>query len=194
MACCNSYTTTCCTYPTCNTCSPYSYYRNDRCQTPQCNNLCYNYCQPACPPSATPCPVLYDITGSSSTTIPSGTVGVAPPLIPPASTSIPIGSTLTPIIGFTATPTVNIGGISYNNTNGQFTMPITANYLISAYIGITANAIGTREVYIYKVDGNTGVISLVVSDSRNATATGVTYVTLTTNVYLNVGDLSIYFE
>lgn len=181
MSCCNAYTT----YYTYGSCNPCGYYRNDCCPPQQCNNICYTQCQPtSCPPTCGPCAVSYDTISSTSTSLPNN----------PTPTVVQVGSTsyagvVTPITGFTATPIVNIGGITYNNTTGQFTISSAGNYLISTNAGFAINSTsGTRELYIYKIDGITGVISLLASDSRNATSVGATYITLTTNAYLNVGD------
>jgi len=55
-------------------------------------------------------------------------------------------------------------------------------------VAFAANATGTRELYIYKVDGSTGVISLIASDSRNAATIGTTNITLTTVADLKAND------
>ncbi|AZL89950.1 hypothetical protein QKC54_gp0214 [Megavirus baoshan] len=176
-------------YPSYNTCQisciPYP---------PVCQPICQPVCQPACLPAPcpVPCPpapivVEYSTTAPTATTIPSGTVGVAPTPIPAGSTVIPAG-TVTVISGYSAVPTKNVGGITLNTTTNQFTLPLAGRYLISSYIGISANSVGTRESYIYRVNGTTGVISLITSDSRNATAVGPTYITLTTEDRFNAGD------
>lgn len=186
MSCCNSYTA-CYTYGQ-GQCNPCSYYRNDckpQCCIPQCNNLCYSYCQPpACPPVCGPCSVAYDTVSTTSTAIPTT---ANPVIIPPGNTSY-VGL-VTPITGFTGTPITNIGGVTYNNTTGQFTIPSAGYYSISTNVGFSANSTtGTRELYIYKVDGVSGAITLLASDSRNAASVGATYITLTTTAYFNTGD------
>jgi len=118
-------------------------------------------------------------------------VGVPPTPIPVGSTTIPAG-TVTVITGFTGTPTTNIGGITVNAGTGQFTVPIAGRYTISAFVTFDAptgfGSVGTREVYIYKIDATTSIISLFASDSRNAVATGQTSVTVSTIADLKAGD------
>lgn len=171
------------------------------CSTSYYNKNCCNSCQPArspcvvtCPaPCPAPCPpvtcpaVSYITFAPTATLIPTGTVGVAPTPIPAGATTIPAG-TVTPITGFTGVPTTNIGGVTLNTTNGQFTVPIAGRYIISAYVGFSANPVGTREVYIYRIDATTGIISLLASDSRNATVVGTTNATVTTTADLSAGD------
>lgn len=148
-----------------------------------CNQ--YTICSP--PPCPPPIRVAYITTAPTTTSIPSGTVGVAPTPIPPSSTTIP-ANTVTVILGYSNSPITNVGGIIVNTSTGQFTVPSGGNYNIICYIGIAANATGTREFYIYRVDATTGIISLIAMDSRNATAVGSTYANLSADVDLNAGD------
>ncbi len=171
--------------PPCNPCNP--------CPSPcnPCPSPC-NPCNPCnpCPPCnpCSPCATIAYITNAQTqTTIPTGTVGVAPTPIPAGSTVIPAG-TVTPLTGFTGNPSTNCGGITVNPSNGQFTIPCAGRYTLSIFVGFSANAVGTREVYIYRIDASTGVISLLVSDSRNATSVGPTNVTISTSVDLNAND------
>jgi len=181
-------------YSYCNPCKQnYCQIQYNPCQI-QCNP-CQSQCVPSpCPiyPPISPCPAVTYITSSSTiTSIPTGTVGVAPTPIPIGSTTIPV-NTVTSITGLTGVPTINIGGITVNATTGQLTVPIAGRYDISAYVSFMANAIGTREIYIYKVDVTTGIISLLASDSRNATIVGSTNATISTTAQLNSGDRIFY--
>ena len=148
-----------------------------------CCNPCgqpvrYGPCQPVCQP-INPCPTVSYIT-----TIPTGTTIAS-------GAAAPTG-TVTPIIGYSPTPSTNLGNITLNATNGQFTIPISGRYIISAFIGFveTATTIigGTRQVYIYKVDGTTSSLTLLAEDSRNAVTTGNTYASIATTADLNAGD------
>ena len=180
--------------PVCNPCAP----QCNPCPAPcnPCANPCANPVSSTCALCPTPCPapcpaVTYITTAPIGTAIPSGVVGGTPVLIPVGSTTIPAG-TVTPITGFSGTPTTNIGGITVNAGTGQFTVPIAGRYFISGTVTFDApvgfGAIGTRQVYIYKVDAVTGVISLLASDSRNAVVTGPTTITVSTAADLNAND------
>lgn len=181
-----------------NTCN--NLFQNTPCQQQTCQTVCQPTCNPCpslcnpcqtilnpCNPCSIPCPaVSYITTAITPTSIPSGTPGLAPTVIPVGSTTIPAG-TVTVLGGF-GTPTTNVGCISINASTNQFTVPIAGRYIISGNIGFASNPMGTREFYIYKVDGTTGVISLIVSDSRNATVVGNTFITLTTVADLRAND------
>ena len=200
-SCCNS-CNPCSSYNSCNSyCGQYNswplqtdgWYNNYSCQNinPCCNQ--YNACNtcipcipynPCCPP--TPVIVTYSTIAGTTTTVPSGTVGVPPTPIPAGSTTIPAG-TVTVITGFGA-PLTNVGGITVNSSTGQFTVPVAGRYLINANVIFEANAVGTRELYIYKVNATTGVISLVSSTSQNATAVGTTNLAISAVADLGAGD------
>lgn len=170
-------------------CNPYySRYYNSYCQPQNCCQP-FSYYPPPCPTPPVCTQVAYIIGAPTPTTIPSNTVGTAPTLIPVGSTTIPAG-TVNPIIGYTAVPTTNIGGVTVNTTNGQFTIPAAGRYIITGYFGFSSNAVGSRELYVYKIDGTTGVISLLALDSRNAvTTTGEpTNITITTAWSFNASD------
>ena len=162
---------------------PQSYYNRAYCNP--CNNPCSNPCQPIqcapipCQPVINQCPNVSYITS-----IPTGTVI-------PSGAAAPIG-TVTPILGYSPVPSTSIGGITLNATNGQFTVPIVGRYIITAFIGFveTPTTIigGTRQLYIYKVDGTTGALTLLAEDSRNAVTTGNTYISIATTADLNAGD------
>ncbi|AEJ34930.1 hypothetical protein [Acanthamoeba castellanii mimivirus] len=146
-------------------------------------------CPSPCP-IPVPCPVTiveYITTAPTATTIESSPTGMALTPIPVGSTSIPSG-TVTVITGYAATPVRSIGGITLNSALGQFTVPLAGSYLITGYIGFSYNAVGIREVYVYKVDGATSVITLISTDSRNTTATNPTYISYSAMDYFNAGD------
>uniref|UniRef100_A0A6G6AAL6 Uncharacterized protein n=1 Tax=Borely moumouvirus TaxID=2712067 RepID=A0A6G6AAL6_9VIRU len=173
----------CATYNPCQVaCIPYP---------PVCQTACIPSYPAICPPTPPlpPPPIIveYATTAPTATTIPSGTIGVPPTPIPAGSTVIPAG-TVTVISGYSPTPTRNIGGITLNTTTNQFTLPLAGRYLITSFIGISANPTGTRESYIYRVSGTTGVISLITTDSRNATDVGPTYINLATEDSFQAGD------
>jgi hypothetical protein len=175
---------------------PFNYYYNrnqchNPCQQSQCHNPCQQQLQQLqchdpcrqqiqCPNPCNPCPAVSYIT-----TIPTPTPNI------PSGLPAPTG-TVTPIIGFSPTPSTNIGGITLNGTNGQFTIPVTGRYVITAFVGFvetpTTVAGGTRQLYIYKVDGTTGALTLLAEDSRNAVITGNTYISIATTADLNPGD------
>lgn len=183
-----------------NHCNPCHNLCNNPCNN-ACNNLCSTTCNPCnnvcnpcnnncnpCNNVCNPCPNVTFITNpATATTITSNPVGTAPTPIPAGSTVIPAG-TVVPITGFSGTPIVNCGGITVNSGTGQFTIPISGRYIISGSVIFSPNATGTREVYIYRVSGTSGIISLLASDSRNATAVGTTNVTVTTTADLLAGD------
>lgn len=145
---------------------------------------CYDRCPPVCPN------ITY--TTASSTTMVNNVVNGTTPLIPfpTGSTSIPVTSS--PIINFLSTPTSNVGGITLNISNGQFTVPIAGRYLISGTVGFVLNATGSRELDIYKFDPITNVFTLLASDSRPANADSPTYITLTTFAELNINDKILF--
>ncbi|BCS82869.1 hypothetical protein QLL95_gp1254 [Cotonvirus japonicus] len=156
---------------------------------PVCGSPCVTSCPSPCP-TPIPCPVTiveYLTTAPTATTIPSGPVGFPPTPIPVGSTTIPEG-TVTTIIGYATTPIRSIGGITLNVATGQFTVPLAGTYLITGFVGFSANTIGTREVYIYKVNGATSVITLVSLDNKNAVSIGPTYTSFSAQEYLNAGD------
>lgn len=170
----------------CNFPFNYGYYYPQNYYNKNCNSPCQPAaCQPAsclpyqpCQP-CNPCPTIsYITTIPTANTIPNG----------PAA---PAG-TVTPIIGYSPIPSTNIGNIVLNGTNGQFTVPICGRYIITAMIGFVETSItivgGTRQLYIYKVDGTTGSLTLLAEDSRNAVITGNTYVSIATTADLNPGD------
>jgi len=165
------------------------------CQTVCCtkkNKCTCNECTIQCPsPAKCPPIVIYITLMQSAVSIPSGTVGVAAIPIPPGSIYPPIpAGTVTLLNGFSGLPLNNCGGITVNN--GFFTIPISGTYAVSATIGISANATGDRQFYIYLISAATNVISLLSLDSRNAVATGSTYANVFAEVSANPGD-QIFF-
>ena len=157
---------------------------------------CVNPCPPVNVPPPNPlCPNITVITSAITPfNIPSAPAGTAAVPVPIGATSIPNNSTITPINTQNLfNPEVNFGGISYTPVNGQFTVPVAGRYLVSATFSFASlETGGIRDVYIYKVDAVTRVISLLAGDSRNAVAVGTTRVTITTVANLNVTD-SIFF-
>lgn len=92
---------------------------------------------------------------------------------------------------------INNNVIILNTATGQFIVPSVGRYLITGFIGFaeagTGGAgVGTRQFYIYKIDGTTGTITLLAEDSRNAVTSGNTYISLSTVADLNAND-RIYF-
>lgn len=188
----------------CNNCNSSYYSPYGWCNTSdECGSTCsnqYNQCnqtQCQCRPAAcyaqpcyrppVPAIVSYATLAATTTAIPTSTPGSAPVPIPVGSTTYP-PTTVTPITGFSGIPITNVGGIVVNSVTGQFTVPIAGRYIVSASIGITANNTGTREVYIYKIDALTNVISLLAYDSRNATVVGPTNISITAVADLCAGD------
>lgn len=166
---CNS----CNTWNSCNPCNPCN----------PCPNICGpQVCNIPCPVQ----PVAYIANAAVTTSV----LSVNPPNpIPIGSITFPpLSTNVTVISGFSGTPTTNVGCITNNITSGQFTLPVAGRYELSAYVSFTANSVGTRELYLYKVDGSTGVISLIVSDSRNAATVGTTNITLTTIAEFKAND------
>lgn len=162
------------------------------------NRYCYNNnCSPyiiQCPPQQI-CPNVTFITSATAPfpvlSTPPGTV----PTPPIGATSLLASPTIIPISGPTlvTTPETNCGGINYNPSNGQFTIPISGRYIISAFISFAAIPIGnnlgiSREVYIFKVDAQTNIIILLAADTRAPTTVGPTRITVTTIANLNAND------
>jgi len=143
------------------------------CQQPVCN---------PCQPVSNPCPnITYIALASIATTVPTGGTP-----IPIGSTTIPAG-TVTVINGFTGVPATNIGGITL--INGQFAVPCAGRYFISGTVCFVANAVGTRTLYIYRVDASTGIISQLAANTVPAvSATVPTCVNASTAADLRAGD------
>ncbi len=189
---CNNYFSPC-SYDKCTPCVPCG--PNSSTSLSPNSNLCPNLCSNPCPdtcnpcnPCYCPCPnVAFGATTPTPNCIPTIPVNTAPTPIPPGSTTIPFG-TVTPITGFTGVPVTNVGGITVNTITGQFTIPLTGRYLVTAYFSIADNPSGTRSAYLYRVDGKTGVMSLIVVDSRNATQVGPTNITVQTVIEFNARD------
>ena len=155
-----------------------------------------------CREQNTQCPTVSVITTATAPfAVPTTPIGKAPIPIPENATSIPPGSTIIRITGATllTRPEINSGGIKYNKNNGQFTVPLTGRYIITAFLsfaGLIANAMGVgilsigdiRDVYIYRVHSATGIISLLAADSRDTVSHGPLRVTVTVTTNLNAGD------
>lgn len=190
----------------CNNCcrSYYSYYAYPCFANNSCYNLCQtsscdpcNSCNPCqtvgnpCQTVCNPCPnVTFIATAPTATTITPSPVLPAPlPQIPPNTTNPAVAGVI-PLTGFTAIST-NCGGISFNTSNGQFTVPIAGRYDISGMVGFVESTnppTGLRSFSIYRIDASTGIISLLASDTRAPVANGNTYISLSTVADLRAGD------
>ena len=133
------------------------------------NNYCHTQLPPQCPEK---CPenlsVAYVTNIAGSTTVPSGGSFIPDnTIIVPGSTSVPSG-TVTVITGYTGTPSTNVGGIV--NTNGFLSIPVKGKYTIIANIcfgGLSGSTSSDeRIIEIYKVNGQTGLVSRLAIDSR----------------------------
>lgn len=195
---CNNFLAYYSSYYNCqNNCNPYysrkCYSNCDPCQTVcnPCQTVC-NPCQQQCfPCPQTFCPnVSYINNATTSTTVVSGGVDIpAGTIIPTGSTTVPAG-TVTVISGFTGTPSTNFGGVISNN--GFFTIPIAGKYIITANVCFATTAGITpgdfRELYIYRVDASTGIVSLLAADSRPPVLGNNTCINISTNADLGTGD------
>lgn len=185
---CNPYRSQCLTVcqpvNCCNPCSTGSYIAYNQC-TPTTNyGVTCNPCNVNNP--CNPCPNVTYIANPATATV---ALATTPTVVNP----IPIGSTIitgvTPITGFTGTPTSNCGGITVTPSTGQFTIPIAGRYLLSANVIFNANAIaGSDQVYIYRIDATTGVISLLSSGSQISTINIPNRISVSTFADLNPGD------
>lgn len=175
-----------CTSPCHNVCQPCISTYSATCAP--CTSVCPPVCPPICPQ---PCPNITYITNTSAliaNTVVNGTTPLQP--FPTGSTSIP--ATSSAIVNFLTVPLVSSGGITLNATNGQFTVPVSGRYLISATIGFTTNATGSRELDIYKYNTTTGIYTLLASDSRLANADSPTYITVTTAAELSANEIIVF--
>ena len=83
----------------------------------------------------------------------------------------------------------SVGCITYNATNGEFTIPKTGIYSISVYVTWELTPTNTpRELFIYRVPCGTSTINVLAADTRNVVASLSTSITLTTNALLCKGD------
>lgn len=162
------------------------------CQPTTCPSICQSYCPPVCPPTPAPiCPtVAYVNNITTPTAVPAGGIAIpAGTVIPANSTTVPAG-TVTVINGFTGIPTTNIGGIVPNN--GFFTVPIAGRYVLAANVAFASVATvaptDVRELYIYRVDATTGLVTLLAVDTRAPVAGVPTNVNIATVADLNAGD------
>jgi hypothetical protein len=92
---------------------------------------------------------------------------------------------------------VIIGNITYNPTNGYFTVPLSGKYFIGANFSFTNShtTIFTkrrRDVVLYKISASTGKYTTLTSASVTATAIGDTRISIGWIDYLNAGD-SVFF-
>lgn len=87
--------------------------------------------------------------------------------------------------------------ITLNTVTGQFTIPTNGYYLITAFVGFAdagtaGQGVGTRQLYIYKIDGTTNTVTLLAEDSRNAVTSGNTYISIATVAEFSPND-RLYF-
>ena len=99
--------------------------------------------------------------------------------------------TVTVINNYSASPTTNLGGVVPNN--GFFTVPLNGRYSIATFIcfanvGSTVAAGDVREIYIYRVDATSGLVTTLAMDSRPPVANAPTCVNVATIADLNCGD------
>lgn len=153
---------------------------------------CAQQCVEACPvPCPVPCTVVayYTDIASSTAIISGGSAIPTGTTIPSGSTTIP-ANTVTVITGYTGIPTTNTGGVIPNN--GFFTIPVSGKYAITATIcfATVATTLTTdlREVYIYKVDATTSLVTKSANDSRVPIAGSNTCVNVSAYDNFNVGD------
>lgn len=183
--------------------SSYYCFPSSCCSNPSYPNYCppiscNNICPPIIPPPTIPIQTLtptYIISAVTATNIPSGGVPI------PANSIIIPPNTVTIIGGFTGVPSTSIGNcVTFSALNSQFTVNSAGTYLISGSIAflpqalpITPPSTNIRAFYIYKIDGVSGIISLVAADSREVyNGISLIQITLTTHVYLNAND-KIFF-
>lgn len=188
---CNCCSTCCCN----TTCNNNEVVYSNNCYYPQ-----YSYPQysvpcptptPICPVPTPVCPIVTYITNiASSTAILSGGTSIpAGTVIPTGSTAVPAG-TVTVVNGYTGAPIKNEGGIIPNN--GFFTVPVAGRYIISS--NQCFNSVATvastdvREVYIYKVEASTGLVTMIADDSRTPIAGSATCVNVSSVVDLAAND------
>lgn len=181
-----------------------------------CKSKCEPVCQPLCQPCVVACPTNYQLPCSTNYQLPCptpcptpvcpavsfvSTIATGTPIVAggtpiPAGTIIPAGTTTVPagtvtvINGFTGSPTTNVGGVIANN--GFFTAPIAGRYVIAANVCFASVATVTptdvRELYIYRVDAITGIVTQLAVDSRTPIAGSPTCVNIATVADLNAGD------
>lgn len=145
-----------------------------------------NICPPTyCPPPPAPTSTIVITNTNAITNVPSGAIPAIP--IPAGSTTIPVG-TVTPITALNPIPTTSVGGITFNTTNGQFTVPLAGRYLVSASVVFSVNPTGTRQLYVYKITAASGIISLVSATGANAALSGPTYLNISTVAEMAAND------
>ena len=189
--CCDPYQNQCCS--TCPLGQGNSY--QNQCYNPcpikiqpcilSCPNICAAPCPAPCPPL--PLNVIYATSAPTVTIIPTG------------GTSIPAGSTIVPatitvVTGFSPVPTTNLGGITLNPVNGQFTVPVAGRYTITGTDTFTTNSLtGNITLYIYRIDVTNNVISLLAANAITVVPVSTsTSNTVTTIADLNAGDRIFY--
>jgi len=151
----------------------------------QCPTPCPTQCPIQCPTPTPTCPTVTFISDLNTAVV----VPINGTPIVPGSTIIP--ATITVVNGFLGVPTTNIGGISQNG--GFFTIPIAGRYIITTDICFAAptlpvTATDTREVYIYRIDATTGIITLLAVDTRTPVSGTPTCINVATVADLHSGD------
>lgn len=161
-----------------------------------CYNCCgYNPCpQPCpqpCPPTPPSCPAVVYITNiDTATAVPSGGMDIpVGTVIATGTTTVP-ANTVTVINGYTGAPSTNLGGVTANN--GFFTVPMAGRYVVATNICFasvdTTTTSDMREVYIYRVQATTGVVTQIAADSRTPIASSTTCVNVSSVTDLAAGD------
>lgn len=91
------------------------------------------------------------------------------------------------IVNWNLMPTKSIGCITFNATNGEFTIPESGFYSISVYI-IWAISTGFKELYINKIPCGTNTANILAADSRQSSSDRPTLVTLSVDAHVCRGD------
>lgn len=151
-----------------------------------CNGF-YN-CPPQCPPVIND--IAYVNTVVTPTPVPSGGTPLpANTIIPNGSTAVP-GGTVTVINGWGA-PSSNIGNLVSNN--GFFTIPLNGRVIINTTVAFdavatTAPATDLREVFIYRVAANSGLVTQIGAQTVVPVAANPTQVNVTAEDVFSVND------
>lgn len=154
-----------------------------------CSSVCYQpvYLYPSssastscCPTSPYPCAPTSPYPCAPTSTAIEYVTGAA------ASQAIATG-VLTTLTGFSNAPIVNFGNITYNSVTGQYTVPVTGRYLLSAFVTFLPTLpVGTTTLFLYRIDA-TNVPTVIAAQTAPNSITG-TRITLTTYANLNAGD------
>ena len=93
----------------------------------------------------------------------------------------------TRVINWNLIADIRIGNITYNAVNGEFSVPKSGFYALSAFITWDTNGFGSREISFYKVSG-LSTASILAADTRLANTALPTSTTLSTEVWLTACD------